>query len=438
VGSLVIGAQLGTQGSDSFVLNFNSTSSAAGLLDNGASTLASVTVTSDDLVTILLNAFTDTIGTFFDPNGTVTSLVASGAGSLTVTNAISDAALTSIDAHLVAGVLTLNATESGLTINGATGGDVLNASGSGDTITIGASLTGGATLGGPIEITANASGDTVILAHEGNGISALVAAASGGDTITVDAGSNSLSGTFNVAPPTPGSTFSTSLGAGDTINLLSAANAVSAASAFTATDQAWVGSGTTVNLGTTTLPFGSTAAAGSDNATVAVIGDATGATSGNSPAMTVINGLATAGATANLYLQFDNVGGAGHITFTTAPTVPAFIWAGGTATLAQVNEASATSLANALDIAAGQTVNIDAFHSPGVHTTVTNGAAQLGVAGTATALADWFQYGGNTYIVEAINSTTAPAAHTALGTGDVVVELTGLINVATNAHLHVI
>lgn len=440
VGALVVGAQIGTQGSDSFVLNFNSVSNAHGLLDNGAVTLAGLTVTSDDLVTVLLNGFTDTISAFSDPNGTVSSLVASGAGSLVLpngTSSISDTALTSIDAHLVTGSLTVSATESGLTINGATGGDTINASGSADTITIGSATL--PALGGPIEITANASGDTVTITHEGNGISALVGAASGGDTITVDAGSNSLAGTFSVAPPAPGSTFATSLGTADTINLHSAA---ASGAAFTANDFAWVGSGTTVNLGTTTAPFGSTT--GADNATVAVIGDATGATSGSSPAMTVITGFATAGANANLYLQFDNSAAAGHISFTTAPTVPALIWAGsvptlaapnGLATLAQVNEASATSLANALDIAASQTVQTDAFHQPTVHTTVAGGVAQLNAA---TALADWFQYGGNTYIVEAINSTAAAAAHTALGTGDVVVELTGLINVATNAQLHVI
>jgi hypothetical protein len=429
VGALVVGAQVGTQGSDSFVLNFNATSNA-GLLNNGASTLAGLTVTSDDLVTILLNGSLDTITAFADPNTTVASLVASGAGSLTITNPISDAALVSIDAHNVTGVLSVSATESGLTINGAIGGDVINASGSGDTVTIGASLTGGATLGGPIEITANASGDTITLVHEGNGINALMAAASGGDTITVDAGNNSLAGTFNVAPAVPGSTFSTSLGTGDTISLHSA---TAAGAGFSATDLAWVGSGTTVNLGTSTTAFGS--GAGVDSATVAVIGDATGATSGSSPAMTVITGFATAGANATLNVQFDNTVAAGHISFTTAPTVPTFVWAGGTATLAQVNEASATSLASALDIAASQTVNIDAFHSPAAHTTVTHGVTQLNAT---TALADWFQFGGNTYIVEAINSTSAAAAHAALGTGDVVVELTGLINVATNAHLHVI
>ncbi len=422
VGALVVGAQTGTQGSDSLVLNFNTAA------DGGPSTLAGLTVTSDDLVTILLNGFTDTITSFTDANSTVTSLVASGAGSLVITNTISDAALTSIDAHLVTGSFTVNATESGLTINGATGGDVINASGSGDTITIGSATL--PALGGPIEITANASGDTITLTHEGNGIGAGIAAASGGDTITVDAGNNYLGGTYNTSPPVPGaSSFATSLGTGDTLNLHSAA---ASGAGFSASDYAWVGSGTTVNLGTSTTAFGSTT--GADAASVAVIGDSTGATSGNNPAMTVITGLATIGTNGNLYVQFDNSAAAGHLLFATAPTVPTFNWAGGNATLAQVNEASATSLANALDIAASQTVQISAFQHQGL-TTVTNGVVQLNAS---TAVADWFQFGGNTYVVEAINSTSAAAAHSALGTGDVVVELTGLINVATNGHLHII
>jgi hypothetical protein len=230
------------------------------------------------------------------------------------------------------------------------------------------------------------------------------------------------------------------LGTGDTINLHTAA---ASAAGFTSNDYAWVGSGTTVNLGTSTAAFGSTT--GTDNATIAVVGDATGATSGNSPAMTVITGLATAGANSNLYLQFDNTGAAGHINFTTAPTVPGFVWAGSTAAHAQVNEAAATSLANALDIAAAADITIDALVNPpgvsaspplpGLHTTVSHGVVQ---ENATTALADWFQFGGNTYIVEAITSTAAAAAHAALGTGDVVVELTGLVNVATIAHLHVI
>jgi hypothetical protein len=177
-----------------------------------------------------------------------------------------------------------------------------------------------------------------------------------------------------------------------------------------------------------------------------VIGDATGATSGSSPAMTVVNGFVPHGpGVSGLTLEFAPTGGAGPaITLASAP--PAWFWAGsaaagaaGSAAFGQVNEAAATSLANALDIAAGAAVQIDALGAA-THSSVANGVVNLGVTpGFAkVGLLDWFQFGGNTYIVESINSGAAPAPHSALGTGDVVVELTGLVNVATDAHLHFI
>jgi Domain of unknown function (DUF4214) len=105
-------------------------------------------------------------------------------------------------------------------------------------------------------------------------------------------------------------------------------------------------------------------------------------------------------------------------------------WAGQTATNSQVNVAAATTLAQALDIAAGQVVNLDQQFS-GAHSVVT------GVAGNQTVqlfgqttLADWFQFQGNTYIVEANNTGSHAAPHAALGAGDVVVELTSIVNVA--------
>jgi hypothetical protein len=417
-GNLVVGAQVGTQGSDSFTLNFAPS--------GGNVTLSGLTVTSDDLVTVVTTlGATDTIGSFTDTNSTVATLMVTGFGNLTITNAISDAALTTIDAHNDSGALNVTVTEM-VSIIGATGGDTINASAAGDTITIGSAT---AAITGDVFITANAANDTITLTHEAPGGLNFIAAASGPDTITVDLGTNYLAGTFNT-PPAVGAAFATALGAGDTVNLHSGASFGGGA----ATDFVWVGSGSTVNLGTSTTAFGSGGV--SDTATVAVIGDATGATSGHSPAMTVVTGFATAGANANLYLQFDgnpgdNAHGVPLSGLVTAP--PTFAFAGGTEAHAQVNEASATSLASALDIAASQTVNISAFVNPGMATTVTNGQVLLNAH---TALADWFQFGGNTYIVEALNTTSAAAAHAALGTSDVVVELTGLVNVAHNAALH--
>ena len=47
-----------------------------------------------------------------------------------------------------------------------------------------------------------------------------------------------------------------------------------------------------------------------------------------------------------------------------------------------------------------------------------------------TGVIDWFQYGGNTYVVEAINTTSAAASHTMLATTDEVIKIVGLVNLA--------
>ena len=41
---------------------------------------------------------------------------------------------------------------------------------------------------------------------------------------------------------------------------------------------------------------------------------------------------------------------------------------------------------------------------------------------------DWFQYGGNTYVVEAINTTGSAAIHAALAATDEVIKIVGLVN----------
>ena len=92
---------------------------------------------------------------------------------------------------------------------------------------------------------------------------------------------------------------------------------------------------------------------------------------------------------------------------------------------------AATTLAQALDIAAGQAVSLDQQFSGGAHSVVTGAVGnQTTQLNGQTTLADWFQFQGNTYIVEANNTGSQAAPHAALGAGDVVVELTGLVNVA--------
>jgi hypothetical protein len=79
-------------------------------------------------------------------------------------------------------------------------------------------------------------------------------------------------------------------------------------------------------------------------------------------------------------------------------------------------------LAQALDLAASQAA-IAASPNPNNTTSFAHIAGNTGVI-------DWFQFGGNTYVVEAVNSGTSPAVHTALGAHDAVVELTGLVNLS--------
>jgi hypothetical protein len=82
----------------------------------------------------------------------------------------------------------------------------------------------------------------------------------------------------------------------------------------------------------------------------------------------------------------------------------------------QVNVTSAHSLAQALDLAAS-----DASASePG------------GAIPGHTGLLDWFQYGSDTYVVEAINPTSTPADQTELTATDAVIQLVGLIDLSNS------
>jgi hypothetical protein len=147
----------------------------------------------------------------------------------------------------------------------------------------------------------------------------------------------------------------------------------------------------------------------------------TNAPSTGNPFLTTITLNAPSGTNIELMLQ--------HPAGTSQPDFEG--WAGQNATNSQVNVAAATTLAQALDIAAGQAVSLDQQFSSGAHSVVAGAAGnQTTQLGGQTTLADWFQFQGNTFIVEANNSGLQVAPHAALGAGDVVVELTGIVNVA--------
>lgn len=106
--------------------------------------------------------------------------------------------------------------------------------------------------------------------------------------------------------------------------------------------------------------------------------------------------------------------------FHLGPGEPIYFGNAATETLANINGASevnvssVTSLAQAIDLAAA-----------------TASASQAGgLIPADTGVFDWFQYGGNTYLVEAINPTSTPEAQTALTASDAVVEITGTIDMS--------
>lgn len=95
---------------------------------------------------------------------------------------------------------------------------------------------------------------------------------------------------------------------------------------------------------------------------------------------------------------------------------PTEMFAGGTGSSSHSDVTSALTIAQALDMTA-----VSAAHSqPG------------GLIPADTGVLDWFQYGGDTYIVEAINSSATAEAHTELVPTDGLVEIMGLIDL-TNA-----
>jgi hypothetical protein len=91
----------------------------------------------------------------------------------------------------------------------------------------------------------------------------------------------------------------------------------------------------------------------------------------------------------------------------------------------QLNVAKAAALQQALNLAASQALVIDQQFNGASDTTVSGNSLQ---SDSKNGLLDWFQFGGNTYLVEAVNSTTAAAAHAALGTNDIVVKITGIVD----------
>ena len=268
-------------------------------------------------------------------------------------------------------------TQAGLTVLGGSGALTVVASGAGDTITELNTSTAGGT------ITANGAGDTIN-------------AANGANTITA----NGAGDTINLGVVSTG----TSITSAQTIHAAGAGDVITfATTAADGTALTWAavstvdGGNSSIGIGAnSTVNFGNNTGGGSE--TVVVTGDLTGATTSGGTSTTGI-AMTTLG---------NVVDGAGdQIIFNNATTE---VLAGTSA----VNVTAAGSLAQALDMAASAAGN----------------SQSGGMIPANTGVIDWFQYGGNTYVVEAINAAGTAASHAALAATDEIIKIVGLVNLA--------
>ena len=294
--------------------------------------------------------------------------------------AVNEAGLTTINGTQASGALILGAaatplTDANLTILGGSGALTVVTSGAGDIITeLNTGIAGGS-------ITANGAGATVNAANGANTITADGAA----DRINLGMVSTgtSISSAQTVHATVAGSVITFSTTAADGIAVTWAGtSAVDGGSSATG-----IGANDTVNFGNNT---------GGGSETVVVTGDLTGAT--------------TSGGTSTVGIAMTTLGHVidGHGDLIVLNNANTEVLAGSNA----VNVTSASSLAQALDMAASAAA-----------------ASQSGGAiGAHTGVIDWFQYGGNTYVMESINAAASAAAHNALATADEIIKIIGLVN----------
>ena len=389
----VVTTQTGASGTNSLVIDAT-----------GTFTLNSLSVSGDNALVFDATNGGETIKSLTDTTNTVATISITTGGNANAVDlkAISDTALTKIDATNTAAAVTLGdgaaLSQNNLTILGGTGLLTATASGSHDTITI---------LNGGSAIIANGAGDTIATGDGTNTITANGA----GDSITIGSTNNGN------AAFSPVQTIHAS-GAGDTITF-SATGADGVNNTFTGASTVDGGVVGIVPQGIgvdSTVTFGNNAGAGAGQL-VYLTGDLTGAIATGNYDYTTLNNVVHSAVIGTAYdqIDFNNVGvSTEHF----AVNNLANYYNSTGAADSQVNVATATSLANALNIAAAEDAS-----SQGPK-------AQIALN---TGVIDWFQYAGNTYIVEANNATTAAAAHAALGTGDEVVKVTGLVDLSNMA-----
>jgi hypothetical protein len=318
-----------------------------------------------------------------------TTICLNGPNPITI-GADSDQALGTINGMSSTGALSLGTTttsftQSNLMVLGGAGPLTLVASGVGDTVT---------------ELPTSVAGGTLTLAGAGDTITT----AAGANTVTANGAQDLIQlGEVSTGTTITASQIVHAAGAGDSISF--ATTAADGTEVFWGTGAASTVDGGSSSLGigaNDTISFGNNTGSGSE--TVVITGDLAGATtsggtSTSNIAMTTLGNVIPGGGDE---IVFNNV----------ASEVLASLTNSG-----EANVSSAATLGQAFDLAAAsaaasQSNNLIAGH---------------------TGVIDWFQYSGNTYLVEAINHGAVAASHTALAATDAVVEIVGLINLSGEA-----
>jgi hypothetical protein len=300
--------------------------------------------------------------------------------------AINGAGLSTVDgAYTTGATLTLGTVQTplignDLTIQGGFGSLTVVAIGNGDTITEPINSTAGGM------IIASGNNDTISVASGANTITATGA----GDTINLGVTDAEWGTSINTAQ-----TVHTS-GAFSTISFATTTADGTTAITWSGVSTVDGGDGSTGIGPNSTVSFGNNTNGGMQ--TIFLTGDLTGATTQNGT--TLVGIVAT---------TLENVHDAARdqIVFNNATTeVLAGIYA--------ANVSGAGSLPQALDMAVADAAASQSGGQIGAHTGVIN----------------WFQYAGDTYLVEAINNTANSSAHMALAAGDAVVLIVGTVDLS--------
>ena len=326
---------------------------------------------------------------------TLKNLVIQGYG--TTISSITDSVLTSIDATASYGTNTFGASATPLTNAGL---NILLESGSGPLYGEGSGAQTVFANGNSTTITQSSGVNTGLLSISALGNNDVLSFATSGfqsRNITISGSGDSV--TLNGGGA--GNTYvggALSASGGEHATAHTGANNIFKLAGYGSTDNIWVGSGNTVNIDSTFTGI----------ANIKVAGDAYGTGAGLITANGLPAQIADYWSGATVTFDFTDAALTGGVKLAgSAPNATTM------ATTAHVNVAIATTLNSALNLAAAYSGTI---------------AAHNGVI-------DWFQFGGNTYIVESENTTATAAAHSVLGAHDVVVKLTGLVDL-TAAHFH--